>query len=94
MMYRAQGFIVGFVLAAGLAYAAPITFASTAMPVSAVVDARFICYSHDSNGWHVQGPVCPRVDPAVLTGVTHSRSRNLSRRQSARLWHSRRDARA
>ena len=59
---------------AGIATAqAAVAFTALALPVVASTDARSITYSHDgvSGLWYVQGPVCPRADPAQVTGITN-----------------------
>lgn len=66
-MQRLQGFIVGLIItAAAIAWAAPVSFTGSALPVALLTDAKTVVYSQDANGWHVQGHVCPRVDTSML----------------------------
>ena len=69
------GFFTAFLLAAALDVSTAIS------PVAAAVDARSICYLRDasSGNWSISAPICPAINPAVLTGVS---SGSLCKQQS------------
>lgn len=64
-----QGFLVGSVFFSLIAAAVPIPFSSVTIPVQAAVDAVSITYQKQGANWFVRGPVCPRVDSTVISGL-------------------------